>query len=107
MKPFITEAQLALFKYQAGGKYFNCPMSYIAQQEFVEFSKINRSIKFNIIEYFDFFYHRKLNEEVWEIVFDDDSSLLIREYYKNDKKFFEFKVGNSDRIYNLSSIFSD
>ncbi|MDU4876024.1 MAG: DUF1132 family protein, partial [Neisseria subflava] len=53
MKPFITEAQLALFKYQAGGKYFNCPMSYIAQQEFVEFSRNNHTE--DLIFYFSHF----------------------------------------------------
>ncbi|WP_260392651.1 DUF1132 family protein, partial [Neisseria meningitidis] len=40
-KPFITQAQLALYKYQPSSKYFGQSMAVIAQSEFVEFAKIN------------------------------------------------------------------
>ncbi|WP_185081708.1 DUF1132 family protein, partial [Neisseria meningitidis] len=34
-KPFITQAQLALYKYQPSSKYFGQSMAVIAQSEFV------------------------------------------------------------------------
>ncbi|MEZ7688772.1 DUF1132 family protein [Neisseria sp. 20925_1_37] len=104
MKPFITEAQLALFKYQAGGKYFNCPMSYIAQQEFVEFSRNNRTE--DLIFYFSHFWNREIKKDIWEISFSDNSSLLIRKVFKNGKIIFQSKSTDSTDNSDFDVIFS-
>lgn len=37
MKPFITEEQLALYKYQRSSKYYGMPMSDILNFEFANF----------------------------------------------------------------------
>ena len=49
MKPFITEEQLALYKYQRSSKYYGMPMSDILNFEFANFwaqSILNLNIMF-------------------------------------------------------------
>lgn len=102
---FITEAQLALYKYQAGGKYYQCPMSHIAQQEFIEFSKISSDAD-DVIKCFSHFWNRRVISNVWEVLFSDNSSLLIRKILKDGKITYEFKGSDIPENFDFNSIFS-
>ncbi|WP_185291190.1 DUF1132 family protein, partial [Neisseria meningitidis] len=80
-KPFITQAQLALYKYQPSSKYFGQSMAVIAQSEFVEFAKINKSE--NVIDCFSFFWNRRIKHDIWLISFFYNSEMEIKESLKN------------------------
>ncbi|HFC8546322.1 TPA: DUF1132 family protein [Neisseria lactamica] len=88
-KPFITQAQLSLYKYQVGGKYFGHPMAGIAQSEFVEFAKINKIE--NVIECFSFFWNRRIRNDIWLISFPDNSEMVIKEFLKDGQKTYKFE----------------
>ena len=99
MKPFITEAQLALFKYQAGGKYFGRTFAIIFAEEILEFSKKN---KFIIIEQIQWFLNRKISNDVWKLYFNDDSVLYIKihslkvDYRDIEIQTFDFNLNPND-----------
>ncbi|HEZ4097464.1 TPA: DUF1132 family protein, partial [Neisseria meningitidis] len=43
-KPFITQAQLALYKYQPSSKYYGKTMAYTFASELLDYSKVNKFI---------------------------------------------------------------
>ncbi|WP_150540320.1 DUF1132 family protein [Neisseria meningitidis] len=88
-KPFITQAQLALYKYQPSSKYFGQSMAVIAQSEFVEFAKINKSE--NVIDCFSFFWNRRIKHDIWLISFSDNSEKVIKESLKDGHKIYKFE----------------
>lgn len=100
---FITEAQLAIYKYQVSGKYYSYSMSYIARQEFIEFAKVSNAAE-DVIECFSHFWNRKIAKNVWHISFSDNSSLLIRKVLKDEKINYEFRLLPD---FDIDSIFSD
>ncbi len=55
-KPFITQAQLALYKYQPSSEYFGQSMAFIAQKEFEEF--VNNVKEYDILESFSYFLNK-------------------------------------------------
>ncbi len=55
-KPFITQAQLALYKYQPSSEYFGQSMAFIAQKEFEEF--VNNVKEYDILESFSYFFKK-------------------------------------------------
>ncbi|KGJ31050.1 DUF1132 family protein [Neisseria mucosa] len=99
MKPFITEAELALFKYQLESKYFGRTFAIIFSEEILEFSKKN---KFMIIEQIQWFLNRKISNDVWKIYFNDDSVLYIKihnlkaDYRDIEIQTFDFNPNSSD-----------
>lgn len=72
---FITEAQLALYKYQAGGKYFGKTMANIFATELLHYAEIH---KFKINEEIQWFLNRRISNDVWKIYFNDDSVAYIK-----------------------------
>lgn len=88
-KPFITQAQLALYKYQPSSKYFGQSMAVIAQSEFVEFAKINKSE--NVIDCFSFFWNRRIKHDIWLISFSDNSEMVIKKSLKDGHKIYKFE----------------
>lgn len=73
---FITEQQLALYKYQPKSRYYNWLMADIAISEY---QTIIDDVK--ILEFLSCFYHRliDINNNIWECVFPDKSIILIKE----------------------------
>lgn len=84
MKPFITEEQLALYKYQRGSKYYGMPMSNILHLELADFltsqhfkpMKKNQNFR-ELIGFFEYFMHRKINDDKWEIWCPDLSRFYL------------------------------
>ena len=81
MKPFITEEQLALYKYQRGSKYYGMPMSAILNYEFADFLgakhfKFKSDIR-ELLKFFEYFMHRKINDDKWEIWCPDLSCFYL------------------------------
>lgn len=101
---FITEAQLALYKYQANSRYFKESMSYIAKSEFFEFAKFSQK-NLNVVDCFAHFWTRRLDSNSWEVSFSDGSILLIRFVKENDEEGYYLHC-SSDRI-NWDRVFSD
>ena len=79
MKPFITEEQLALYKYQLGSKYYGMPMSNILHLEFADFlgAKHFKSDIRELPKFFEYFMHRKINDDTWEIWCPDLSCFYL------------------------------
>ncbi|HHK5604928.1 MULTISPECIES: DUF1132 family protein [Neisseria] len=101
---FITEAQLALYKYQAASRYFNQPMSLIARNEFIEFGKVSKSAV-NVIECFSHFWNRKIDNDIWEFSFPDGSTILIKRVKEKDEEKYYFQCA-SDSV-DCSGLFPD
>ena len=84
MKPFITEEQLALYKYQRGSKYYGMAMSNILHLELADFltsqhikpMKKNQNFR-ELIGFFEYFMHRKINDDTWEIWCPDLSCFYL------------------------------
>lgn len=72
---FITEAQLALYKYQVESKYFGKTMADIFSAELLEYSRNNN---FYVIECISWFLNKKISSNVWKVYFSDESVALIR-----------------------------
>lgn len=87
-KPFITQAQLALYKYQAGSKYYGQSMALIAQKEFEEF--VNNVKEYDILESFSYFLNKRVAHNIWKIYFSDESVIFIRKSEENGKTVHEF-----------------
>nr|WP_238137674.1 DUF1132 family protein [Neisseria meningitidis] len=65
-KPFITQAQLALYKYQPSSKYLAVD-ALIASKEFEEFV---RNVKeYDVIECFSYFLNKRVTHNIWKIIF--------------------------------------
>ena len=79
MKPFITEEQLALYKYQRGSKYYGMPMSNILHLELADFlgAKHFKSDIRELPKFFEYFMHRKINDDTWEIWCPDLSCFYL------------------------------
>ena len=87
MKPFITEEQLALYKYQRGSKYYGMPMSNILHLEFVDFlntQHLKRIREYQgysdfreLLKFFEYFMHRKIENDTWEIWCPDLSCFYL------------------------------
>ncbi len=87
-KPFITQAQLALYKYQPSSKYFGQSMALIASKEFEEFV---RNVKeYDVIECFSYFLNKRVTHNIWKIYFSDESNIFIRKSEENGKISHEF-----------------
>ncbi|WP_448324125.1 DUF1132 family protein, partial [Streptomyces sp. DSM 41493] len=87
-KPFITQAQLALYKYQPSSKYFGQSMAFIAQKEFEEF--VNNLKEYDILESFSYFLNKRVAHNIWKIYFSDESVIFIRKSEENGKTVHEF-----------------
>lgn len=72
---FITEAQLALYKYQDGTEYFNKTMAEIFSVELLKYSKKQY---FYVVECISWFLNKKLSSNVWKIYFNDESVAIIK-----------------------------
>ncbi|QXN34334.1 DUF1132 family protein [Neisseria gonorrhoeae] len=82
-KPFITQAQLALYKYQPSSEYFGQSMAFIAQKEFEEF--VNNVKEYDILESFSYFLNKRVAHNIWKIYFSDESVIFIRKSEENGK----------------------
>ena len=87
-KPFITQAQLALYKYQPSSKYFGQSMAFIVQKEFEEFVKNVK--EYDVIECFSYFLNKRVTHNIWKIYFSDESNIFIRKSEENGKISHEF-----------------
>ncbi|WP_308075315.1 DUF1132 family protein [Neisseria polysaccharea] len=74
-KPFITQAQLAMYKYQPSSKYYGQSMAYIFASELLDYSKVN---KFIIHEAIQWFLNRRISNNIWKIYFSDESVAYIK-----------------------------
>ncbi len=82
---FITEQQLALYKYQPQSRYYNRPMSEIVYSEFNLFMKSIQYKHDDIINLFEYFLHKRINKTTWQYYFSDGSFLTI--VSKNEKEY--------------------
>ena len=106
MKPFITEEQLALYKYQRGSKYYGMPMSAILNFEFADFlgAKHFKSDVRELPKFFEYFMHRKINDDKWEIWCSD----LSRFYLCFEKSVWEGSAtGECCRFYSVPALPDD
>ncbi|SUA20820.1 phage associated protein [Neisseria gonorrhoeae] len=81
-KPFITQAQLALYKYQPSSEYFGQSMAFIAQKEFEEF--VNNVKEYDILESFSYFLNKRVAHNIWKIYFL--MSLLFYKKIRRERK---------------------
>ncbi|QOG39022.1 DUF1132 family protein [Neisseria gonorrhoeae] len=102
-KPFITQAQLALYKYQPSSKYFGQSMAFIAQKEFEEFVKINKYE--NIIESFSYFLNKRVAHNIWKIYFSDESVIFIRKSENDGHKTYKFEFIKITDSSDFNSVF--
>lgn len=91
MKTFITEQQLALYKYQPQSRYYNWSMANIVYAEWDCFMKqISNNIDVDIIGLFEHFLHKKIAEDTWQYYFFDGSILTIAKKYENNQEKYYF-----------------
>lgn len=98
MKPFITEQQLALMKYQPNSKYFNETMASIAMNEFLSFLHglfENKVTPLDTREYFNHFLHRQIDDKTWIYYFQDDSRLAMSMSFDNDETIYSMRPFDS------------
>lgn len=80
---FITEEQIALYKYKDNSRYYAWSMAEIAV---FQFDLIGGSASgFDIFKYLSSFYHRLIDIEnsIWEFRFSDGSFILVKCYEDN------------------------
>ena len=99
-KPFITQAQLALYKYHPSSKYFGKTMSSTFASELLEYSKVN---KFIIHEAIQWFLNIRISNNIWKIYFSDESVAYIKILELQDDssrgieiKTFDFNINAGD-----------
>ena len=100
MKPFITEEQLALYKYQRSSKYYGMAMSNILHLELADFlgAKHFKSDIRELPKFFEYFMHRKINDDTWEIWCPDLSCFYLC-FEKSDWE--ESATGEHCRFYSV------
>lgn len=101
-KPFITQAQLALYKYQPSSKYFGKTMAYTFASEFLDYSKVN---KFIINEAIQWFLNRRISNNIWKIYFSDESVAYIKISELQDDSSRGIEIQTFDFNINVGDVF--
>lgn len=90
MKTFITEQQLALYKYQPQSRYYNWTMASIVVEECREFVKLT-NYNGDIFLLLEHFLHKKITPNNWQYHFMDNSILNMT----LDEDIYKFTTFNS------------
>lgn len=90
MKMFITEQQLALYKYQPQSRYYNWDMASIVVEECKEFVRLT-NYRDDIFLLLEHFLHKKIAKDIWEYHFMDNSILNIT----LDEEAYRFSISSS------------
>lgn len=101
-KPFITQAQLALYKYQPSSKYFGKTMAYTFASELLDYSKVN---KFIIHEEIQWFLNRRISNNIWKIYFSDESVAYIKILELQDDSSRGIEIKTFDFNPNVGDVF--
>lgn len=86
---FITEQQLALYKYQVNGKYFGKSMAEIAKAELLAYMYSVKA-NHNPIELLNHFWNRRIDKNVWCFQFPDESRIAIMQEDNKEKQCTEY-----------------
>ncbi|HEZ3913769.1 TPA: DUF1132 family protein [Neisseria meningitidis] len=101
-KPFITQAQLALYKYQPSSKYYGKTMAYTFASELLNYSKVN---KFIIHEEIQCFLNRRISNNIWKIYFSDESVAYIKILELQDDSSRGIEIKTFDFNPNVGDVF--
>lgn len=93
---FITEQQLALYKYQPQSRYYNWAMSDIVSSEYNDYMKQVNYYCDDVLALFVHFMHRKVYDDTWQYYFSDGSVLTI----------IELGSENGEKMYRFNSTYS-